>query len=215
MIGIADKALDEIEGAAGEKTRHKVRREFWTEVLKAMAPKINLFQNISPNIYGWIGAGSGVRGVGFNFAAGRSYGRAELYIDRGDREENKFIFDQLYAKKTAIENVFGQALTWERLDDKRASRIKAETSGSIFDPDQWPTLIEFMTDAMVRLETTFKEPLASINRRLRNRALASSTPGAAALPAADNAEGDPPPPHDPGAQSLALTPSAEKAEVGI
>ena len=46
--------------------------------------------------------GSGVRGVGFNFVAGRAYGRAELYIDRGDKEENKFIFDQLYWQKAKL-----------------------------------------------------------------------------------------------------------------
>ena len=110
-----------------------------------------------------------MRGVGFNFAAGRAYGRAELYIDRGDKEENKFIFDLLYGKKGSIETAFGGALTWERLDDRRASRIKSEMSGNIFDPEQWPGLIEFMTGAMVRMENAFKEPLADINRKLRHR----------------------------------------------
>jgi Domain of unknown function (DUF4268) len=170
MIGIADKALDEIESVTEEKNRHKIRREFWTEVIRAMATKTSLFQNISPGSQGWIGAGSGVRGVGFNFAAGRAYGRVELYIGRGEKEENKFIFDLLYAKKEAIDTSFGRELTWERLDDKGASRIKSEMPGSIFDPDQWTELIEFMTDAMVRMENTFKEPLADINRKLRNRA---------------------------------------------
>jgi hypothetical protein len=87
MIGIADKALDEIEGVTEEKHRHKVRREFWAEVLRSMASKSSLYQNISPGPQGWIGAGSGVRGVGLNFGAGKSYGRAELYIDRGERDE--------------------------------------------------------------------------------------------------------------------------------
>jgi hypothetical protein len=72
-------------------------------------------------------------------------------------------------KKESIETAFDRALTWERLDDRRACRIKCEMSGNIFDPDQWPTLIESMTDAMVRMENTFKEPLADINRKLRNR----------------------------------------------
>lgn len=103
MIGIADKSLDEVEGATEEKNRHRVRREFWTEIIRALAGKTNLFQNISPGVHGWIGAGSGVRGVSFNFAAGRSYGRAEVYIDRGDGEENTFVFEQLHSQKDAIE----------------------------------------------------------------------------------------------------------------
>jgi len=169
MIGIADKALDEVEGVNQEKDRHKIRREFWTEVLRAFAAKSSLFQNISPGTKDWISATSGVPGVTFNFAAGKSYGRAELYIDRGDKEENKFLFDQLYGKKALIETEFGAELTWERLEDKRASRIKCEMPGTIYDTDQRPALIEFMTDAMTRLENAFKEPLADINRALQKR----------------------------------------------
>jgi hypothetical protein len=169
MISIADKALDEVEGANQEKDRHKVRREFWTEVLRAIATKTNLFQNISPGKKSWVGASSGVGGVTLNFVAGKSYGRAELYIDRGEREENKSIFDQLYAKRKSIETAFGGELTWERLDEARACRIKCEMPGSIYDSDQWPTLIKFMTDAMAKMENAFKEPLADINRGLQKR----------------------------------------------
>ena len=177
MISIADKALDEIEGVKEEQNRHKVRREFWTELIRAMATKTSLFQNISPGTKSWIGASSGVRGVGFNFVATRAYGRAELYIDRSDKEENEFIFDLLYAKKESIETAFDHALTWERLDDRRACRIKCEIPGNIFDPDQWSTLIAFMIDAMVRMENTFREPLADINRKLRNRQSGPSRTG--------------------------------------
>jgi Domain of unknown function (DUF4268) len=170
MIGLADKALDEIEGVTEEKNRHKVRREFWTKVLSAVAPKSTLFQNISPGAKEWIAAGSGVGGVRFNFVAGRTYVRVEIYIDRGDKGENRSILDQLYAKKESIEMAFGHPLTWEPLEDRRACRSKSEIPGNIFDPDQWTTLIEFMTDAMLRMEKAFKEPLADINRTTQNRA---------------------------------------------
>jgi hypothetical protein len=172
MIGLADKALDEIEGATKEINRHKVLREFWTKIIKATATKTSLFQNISPGTKGFIGAGSGLRGVGFYFGAGRTYCRTELYIDRGD----KFIFDQLHEKKQTIEAAFGGTLTWERLDAKRACRIKSETPGDVFDPDQWPTLIEFMTDAMAKMENAFKEPLADINQQLQKKEKTSPVP---------------------------------------
>ncbi len=169
MIGIADKEREEVEGTTAEKNRHTIRREFWIEVLGMMATKSNLFQNISSGPYGWIGAGSGVRGLGFNFAASRKYGRAELYIERGNKEENKFIFDLLLEKKAAIETAFGGELIWERLPDGQASRIKSEMAGNLFDRDQWPALIAFMTNAMVNMESAFRGPLADINQRLRSR----------------------------------------------
>ena len=34
--------------------------------------------------------------------------------------------DQLLLKKEAIETAYGQELVWERMDNKRMSRIKAE-----------------------------------------------------------------------------------------
>jgi hypothetical protein len=110
-----------------------------------------------------------VRGVGFNFAAGKAYGRAELYIDRSDKEENNFVFDTLSAKKDAIQAIFGGELVWDRIENRRACRIKSEIAGSIFERDQWPALIDFMTDAMLKMENAFREPLADLNRKLRAR----------------------------------------------
>ena len=47
--------------------------------------------------------------------------RAEIYIDIGDKEKNKEIFDNLLSKKDKIEKLFGESLTWERLDNRRAA----------------------------------------------------------------------------------------------
>ena len=182
MIGIADKSLDEVEGATEEKNRHRVRREFWTEIIRAISGKTGLYQNISPSSQGWINAGSGVRGVGFNLVATRTSGRAEVYIDRGDGEENTFIYDQLHAQKDAIQAAFGGDLIWEPLEGKRACRIKSEMAGNIFDRDQWPAMIDFMTDAMVRMENAFREPLAAINRKLRTRERIALAPAPASAP---------------------------------
>jgi hypothetical protein len=152
-IGLADKAKDEVEGLETEARRHPIRRQFWTEVIRAMnAGRSQLYQNISPGKESWISAGSGVRGVGFNFGATQRYARAELYIDPGDKADNEALFDRLYADRAAIEGEVGEPLEWERLDNRRACRIKLETAADVFQRDQWPTMIAFMTDAMVRLE---------------------------------------------------------------
>jgi hypothetical protein len=36
-----------------------------------------------------------------------------------------------------------------------ARDIKSEMAGNIFDRDQWPAMIDFMTGAVVRLENPF------------------------------------------------------------
>jgi hypothetical protein len=47
----------------------------------------------------------------------------ELYIDTPDGERNKAIFDFLAQHKENIERAFGTALTWQRLEERRAARI--------------------------------------------------------------------------------------------
>lgn len=159
-IGLADKAKEEIEGIETEARRHPIRRQFWTELIRAMnATSSNLYANISPGKESWISAGSGTRGVAFNFGATQRYCRVELYIDRGDTAENEAVFDRLHADRTAIEVEVGSPLTWERLDHRRACRIKLEQAADVFQKDQWPAMITFMTDAMVRLEHALKPRL--------------------------------------------------------
>jgi hypothetical protein len=166
-IGLADKAKDEVEGLETEARRHPIRRQFWTEVLAAMnATPSTLYQNISPKKESWISAGSGVRGLGFNFAATGDYARAELYIDRGDKAENEVIFDQLFTERAAIEAEIGQSVEWERLDARRACRIKIEQPGDIFDRDQWPEMIPFMVIAMSKLEKVLRPRILKTAGRL-------------------------------------------------
>ncbi len=59
--------------------------------------------------------------------------RTELYIDTGNQDKNKAIFDRLLSQKDLIEKEFKNQLEWERLNDKRASRIAIYMSGSIMD----------------------------------------------------------------------------------
>ena len=82
----------------------------------------------------WYGFASGYSGI--TYAACFSIGervRVELYIDQGIAESNKQLFDWLYKDKTAIERELGFNLEWERLDDKRASRIAVYHKGTIED----------------------------------------------------------------------------------
>lgn len=165
-IRMAEKKQVDSDTQEELKTRHKVRFEFWRILLDRMnKTKCNLFQNISPSKYHWIGAGSGMRGVGFNFVISKNYGRCELYIDRGDQDENKKIFDTLFAVKELIETDMGKTLMWERLDNKRASRIKFENSKvNVFNKEDWEEMLTFMIDGMAKFEYALKDRITKINK---------------------------------------------------
>ncbi|MCD8509733.1 MAG: DUF4268 domain-containing protein [Bacillus sp. (in: Bacteria)] len=129
--------------------------------------KTDLFRNISPSKDNWIGAGTGISSVSYNFVMSRSYARVEVYIQRAVKEENKFIFDELKKYRETIENEFGDVLVWDRLDDKKASRIKNQKDEvNIFNEADWESMIEFMANSMVRLENAFKTPITEVRKSL-------------------------------------------------
>jgi len=102
----------------------------------------------------WYSFSSGFRGVIFtnSFAQGGKV-RAEFYIDLQDKDENKKLFDRLLEQKAAIEKEYGAGLTWERLDDKRASRIAAYRDGSIDAPAEMRAeLRQWSIDNLLRLK---------------------------------------------------------------
>lgn len=84
----------------------------------------------------WYSFSSGIPGVpiGANFSQGGKV-RAEIYIDQRDQEKNKRLFDALKSQSDQIENDYGASFEWERLDDKRASRIAVYRDGVIESSD--------------------------------------------------------------------------------
>ena len=98
-------------------------------------------------------AGYGKVKYGANFAMGGK-ARIELYIDSFDKDWNKTLFDHLLERQTDIESELGEDLEWERLDDRKASRIAVVRPGSIDDDDD--TLKEIQ-DWMVERLLKFKE----------------------------------------------------------
>jgi len=84
----------------------------------------------------WYSFSSGIQGIlyGAVFSQGGK-ARTEIYLDQGDQEINKMLFDKLKEKEEEIINDFGSQLEWERLDDKRASRIAIYRDGEIDSSD--------------------------------------------------------------------------------
>lgn len=84
----------------------------------------------------WYSFSSGISGVTYGavFSQGGK-ARTEVYIDLGEQEKNKQIFDLLKKEDAQIEKEIEESLCWERLDDKRASRLALYTNGNIEDSD--------------------------------------------------------------------------------
>lgn len=144
--------------------QYDVRLKFWEGLIAVARDRKTRHANIKPGAYHWLGASSGIRGLGFNFVIVQEYAVTELYIDRGEAAENKQIFDHLYAKKDEIEKSFRGTLHWERLDTKRACRIKhvVERGGYRSPETEWPAIQSEMVETMTRLEAALKPGLAAL-----------------------------------------------------
>lgn len=112
--------------------RTEAYKEYFQTLIDELRTKYKFTGAKAAQPQNWYTFASGVTGIVFtnSFVKGGKV-RAEVYIDFQDKEKNKNFFDGLLARKESIERDFGGALSWERLDDKRASRIAAYRDGEI------------------------------------------------------------------------------------
>jgi hypothetical protein len=172
MIGINEKEAAENSTEYELKNRHKIRLAFWQEALDVLrASTTDLFNNISPSKDHWVSAGSGVSGCPYNLIFGNKIIRVEVQIYRSDKAANKFIFDQLYSKKTQIESVFGEQLSWDRLEDKKSSYIRFGHDVDGYKRDNWPEMINWLVEHIIKLDAAFKKPLAEAANALKKAGL--------------------------------------------
>ena len=85
----------------------------------------------------------------------KKYTTVELYIDRGKETEaeNENIFDRLASIKSEIERDFGGPLEFDRMEGKRACRLRKRiTAGGYLDEQEWPKVHEAMVNNMIQLE---------------------------------------------------------------
>ena len=167
MIGMSSKENDEKSAVGDLKKRHKLRLEYWERALSAFREAgITTFQNIRPGKDHWLNAGSGVGGAAYVLIFGKDEVRVELYFQRSSKEQNKWLFDQLHARRKEIEDTFGAELQWNRLDDKKASRITASCPFDGYNRENWPGMIEWQIDHMRRLEKAMRAPLQALAAQL-------------------------------------------------
>lgn len=144
--------------------RYDIRKRWWTQLITQ--PEAKLHAHITPGQYSWLGVSSGIRGLNFNYVVTQTHCGAELYIDRGkDCEgENEAIFEQLLTFREQIESGVQFPLSWQRLDGRRACRIKIELTGGYRTPEEeWPPIQQRLGEAMTQLEAALKPVLRKLH----------------------------------------------------
>jgi uncharacterized protein with ParB-like and HNH nuclease domain len=145
--------------------RYALRFDFWKSLLECRKNITNIYEDISPSTYNFIGKEGGERGLYFYFTITNNFGQVKLYIDRGKdrKEENKRIFDSLYEHKKEIEDTFGEELSWERRDTQIFSEIRKRFKFSTLnDRTTWGEIQEKMIEGMIKLEEAFRKYISEL-----------------------------------------------------
>jgi hypothetical protein len=135
-------------------------REYFQSLIDELRSKHSFSKAKIAQPQNWFLFPTGISGIsyGTSFAQGGRV-RAELYIDVGELDKNKSLFDWLSEQKETIEIEFGESLDWERLDDRRASRVAIYREGSIDNVEMLKEIHAWAIQELLKLRKVFSSRL--------------------------------------------------------
>jgi len=148
------------------REREKAYIDFFSVLLEQLRKKTNFpLRQVSLDGTNWVVCqtistpGYIVGQFVFSFAQRKQF-RVEFYIDTYEKETTKKVFDLIYGQKSEIEERLGE-LNWERISDKRASRIAQYHGGAITDSTE--SLNQLRDWAVNHMSSFYKviEPIAT------------------------------------------------------
>lgn len=154
MIDAKEKQKEESDKSKTVEESEARLLKFWSQ-LKVGLKKHNFDQleRVSPQPHYSIGFWKGPGRYGF--CIGRQSFRVELYFGN---DQNKMLIDTMLKYKDQIQNSIGDEIIWERLDNKKASRIRVDmtkeevskltANGRFNDEVYWEDLIEWYCKKM-------------------------------------------------------------------
>ena len=131
------------------------RLYFWEEFNKVVTQRGKPFNLRKATTDHWydVAVGSSDAHISINLVNKEGNIIVELYINN-----NKALFDKLKNQKEAIEEQLGMKLVWDRIDTKKASRIKYSIEGLDFDKqDNYGELMNTAIDVAVKMRDVFKQ----------------------------------------------------------
>jgi hypothetical protein len=156
----------EQQGRKSRTEKHALNLRFWQQVVALARANNTRHANRKPSEYHHLNAAAGGNGLSYTYTIRKDHASVELYIDAGEKEQNAAIFDRLFQQKEEIEKIYGEPLMWERLDTKRACRIKQTINvGGLRSPEaEWPAIQQAMMAAMARLERALTPALSTLRQ---------------------------------------------------
>lgn len=157
-VGKTQKA-EQTKGEREPSPRELQYRSFWEQFLPQLHATYPGWSKANkPSIVSWLELPAKRTGVTYslNFTAANKI-RAEVYLYKGTE-----FFPPLFAKKEQIETALGEALEWEELPTKQASRIAIYRDGHVTNEDEWQAYARWFLDAVGRMKTVFQPQIDAL-----------------------------------------------------
>ncbi len=167
------------ESAEGSSPRGEAYRQYFQVLLDELREKHRFTSARVGLPNNWYSFRSGVPGVDYStsFAQGGRV-RVEAYIDFGDADTNKALFDRLHSEREDLERAFGEPLSWERLDERRASRVAVYCPGAVdVNSDELARLRAWAIERLLKFRSVFGPKVRALLGTAPNKALEPTAPG--------------------------------------
>jgi SMC interacting uncharacterized protein involved in chromosome segregation len=128
---------------------------------------VSLYANVAPGRDHWLNAGSGLSGVHYSMIFNRDEARVNFVLERASKEQNKALFDVLYSRAAELDERFGAALSWRRMEDKKVSIIEYAKAFDGHNRESWPAMIAWLVENIRRIETAFAPEINQLRAALR------------------------------------------------
>lgn len=168
MIRMAEKDSEEKSAKGAQRWSHQMRLEFWEQALEKLRDAgLERWQNITPSRDHWLNSSIGVSGCTLTLIFLRHEVRVEFQLNRSERDENKWLFDELYKEKEKFEHAVGVELDWRRIDDKKVSMMVCKTPVQGYSKENWPEMIAWLVDHYKKMDRAFSEPVRQLASRMK------------------------------------------------
>lgn len=154
-------------GGAQASALNEARQDFFGEVLDRFLDDKPAVRRPARATWNWIEFANGPFGRWALTGTGDRL-RVEAYLDCGNKERNKALIDTFIAEADRWNSAAGTALSYERLENKRASRIAAYHDLDLQDPAARASGLDWAVTTLDRMFTAMNEPLRSRARELRS-----------------------------------------------
>lgn len=147
------KSLRESTASSYESDRSRAYSGFWQALIDKVSEAHPEFRGRHAWGRTWFPMTLGISGVTINLVFGSMGLRVEYYFGSSNADLNLMRFESLLEAREGIETIVGEALEWDPMEGKKASRISlyGPKDGDVLKIDMWPSYLDWFSSAFEKM----------------------------------------------------------------